>query len=187
MPPSLTGLALRPLFFHQQGAFPFLLPKTNTVDQLGEQLMKQVTLTPDGSGRIRFFEFTNLGRRKTNDFSGGEMIGNINDGNEIYAEEVPADEANFREDETLISVFHFFKEPARWHGIPFRFVVKPGEQFAQTKERLQARTGATDKEVAKWRFALILTETSGYKQPNYIEDCASPCPVRRPFAPFARR
>jgi ubiquitin carboxyl-terminal hydrolase 7 len=52
-----------------------------------------------------------------------------------------------------------------------------GEKFTQTRERLQARTGATDKEIAKWRFALILTETSGYKQPNYIEDSA--CPVSR--------
>lgn len=47
-----------------------------------------------------------------------------------------------------------------------------GEKFTQTRERLQARTGATDKEISKWRFALILTETSGYKQPNYIEDSA---------------
>lgn len=109
----------------EEGSFPFLLPKTNTVDQLGEQLLKHVTLSPEGSGRIRFFEFTNLGRRRPNDFSGSEMIGNINDANEIFAEEVPLEEINVHEDETLISVFHFFKEPARWHGIPFRFVVKP--------------------------------------------------------------
>jgi hypothetical protein len=30
-----------------------------------------------------------------------------------------------QEGETLISAFHFSKEPSRWHGIPFRFVVKP--------------------------------------------------------------
>lgn len=122
-----------PFSKHLQGSFPFLLPKTNTVDQLGEQLMKQVTLSPGGSGRIRFFEFTNIGRRKPNDFSGSEMIGNINDGNEIYAEEVPLDEVNLQEDETLISVFHFFKEPARWHGIPFRFVVKPVRPASPSK------------------------------------------------------
>jgi ubiquitin carboxyl-terminal hydrolase 7 len=69
-----------------QGQFPFLLPKTNTIDQVGDQLAKQITLSPDGTGRIRFFEISNLGRRKDADFSGSEMIGNVGDHVELYAE-----------------------------------------------------------------------------------------------------
>ncbi|KAL7416026.1 hypothetical protein BDY24DRAFT_406155 [Mrakia frigida] len=153
-----------------EGQFPFLLPKTNTIDNLGENLAKLVTLSPTGTGKIRFFEISNLGRRKQHDFSGSEMIGNIQETIDLYAEEVPLEEVNMGEDDTLISVFHFSKEPSRYHGIPFRFVVSPGEKFSETKKRLQARTGASDKDFAKYRFALILQDTSGYKQPNYIED-----------------
>lgn len=46
-----------------------------------------------------------------------------------------------------------------------------GEKFAETKKRLQARIGVTDKDFAKYRFALIQVAT--FKQPSYIEDGAS--------------
>jgi ubiquitin carboxyl-terminal hydrolase 7 len=95
-------------------------------------------------------------------------------------EEHYADEAD-----KVISVFHFSKEVQRTHGVPFKFVVKPvssrllkregnrlnpnqGERFADTKKRLQARIGASDKDFARFRFALIQAVT--FKQPSYIED-----------------
>jgi hypothetical protein len=57
------------------------------MDQLGEQhLAKDITLSPEGSRRIRFFEITNAGRRKDRDYGGSEMIGNLPEGVEIYAE-----------------------------------------------------------------------------------------------------
>jgi hypothetical protein len=43
-----------------------------------------------------------------------------------------------------------------------------GEKFADTKKRLQARIGVSDKDLAKYRFALIQVVT--FKQPSYIED-----------------
>jgi ubiquitin carboxyl-terminal hydrolase 7 len=43
-----------------------------------------------------------------------------------------------------------------------------GEKFADTKKRLQARIGVSDKDLAKYRFALI--QVSTFKQPSYIED-----------------
>lgn len=57
---------------------------------------------------------------------------------------------------------------SRTHGVPFRFVVKPGEKFVETKKRLQARIGVQDKDFLKYRFALIQVAT--FKQPSYIED-----------------
>lgn len=42
------------------------------------------------------------------------------------------------------------------------------EKFAETKKRLQIRIGASDKDIAKYRFALI--QISTFKQPTYIED-----------------
>lgn len=82
-------------------------------------------------------------------------------------------------------MFHFSKDLSRTHGVPFKFVVKrvcslriplerlansssKGEKFADTKKRLQARIGVTDKDILKYRFALI--QASTFKQPSYIED-----------------
>jgi len=42
------------------------------------------------------------------------------------------------------------------------------EKFAETKKRLQARIGVSDKDITKYRFALI--QISTFKQPTYIED-----------------
>jgi hypothetical protein len=38
----------------------------------------------------------------------------------------------------------------------------------ETKKRLQARIGVSDKDLVKYRFALI--QVSTFKQPSYIED-----------------
>jgi len=65
-------------------------------------------------------------------------------------------------------VFHFSKDLSRTHGVPFKFVVKRGEKFYDTKKRMQGRLGLSDKEFAKYRFALI--QVSTFKQPSYIED-----------------
>jgi ubiquitin carboxyl-terminal hydrolase 7 len=54
-------------------------------------------------------------------------------------------------------------------------VSSQGEKFSETKKRLQARIGVSDKDLAKYRFALI--QVSTFKQPSYIEDGAS-------FRPF---
>ena len=43
-----------------------------------------------------------------------------------------------------------------------------GEKFADTKKRLQARIGVSDKEFVRYRFALIQGPTS--KQLSYIKD-----------------
>ena len=45
-----------------------------------------------------------------------------------------------------------------------------GEKFTETKKRLQARIGVSDKELVKYKFALI--QVSTFKQPSYIEDGA---------------
>ncbi|KAI4527549.1 cysteine proteinase [Schizophyllum commune Loenen D] len=151
----------------EEASFPFLLPKTSAVHELAEHLAKQVTLTPTGTGKIRIFEISK-DYKTQREFTGSEMIGNIPDPVELYAEEIPRDELEASEDDKVIGVFHFSKDLSRTHGVPFRFVVKRGEKFADTKKRLQARIGVPDKEFAKYRFALI--QASTFKQPSYIED-----------------
>lgn len=99
------------------------------------------------------------------------MIGNIQEPTELFAEEVPLEEVNSNSEEgniKIINVFHFTKEAHRVHGVPFRFIVKKDEPFSETKKRLQARVGASDKDFAKYRFALCIS--SSYKQPAYLEE-----------------
>ena len=51
------------------------------------------------------------------------------------------EDANSAPGGRLAYCFHFEKEPSKSHGVPFVFLVKEGEVFADTKERLSKRTG----------------------------------------------
>lgn len=151
----------------EEASHSFLLPKTSSVHDLAENLAKLVTLTPAGTGKIRVFEISKDGKTQK-EFTGSEMIGNIPDPVDLYAEEIPREELEADDADKVIGVFHFSKEVSRTHGVPFKFVVKRGEKFADTKKRLQTRIGASDRDLAKYRFALI--QVSTFKQPSYIED-----------------
>ncbi|KAF8654190.1 hypothetical protein AX16_003719 [Volvariella volvacea WC 439] len=151
----------------EDATIPFLLPKTNNIHDLTEHLLKKVTLSPGGTGRVRIFEISKDGKQQK-EYTGSEMIGNIPDPADLYAEEIPREELEADDSDKVIGAFHFSKELTRTHGIPFKFVIKRGEKFADTKKRLQARLGVSDKEFAKYRFALI--QVSTFKQPSYIED-----------------
>lgn len=65
--------------------YPFLLPKTSSFNELGDQLAKTVKIQPGGTGRIRVFEIGNGGRTQR-ECSGAEMIGNLPEPTELYAE-----------------------------------------------------------------------------------------------------
>jgi len=69
----------------EEATHPFLLPKTSSVNDLSEHLSKLVTLTPTGTSRIRLFEITKDGKSQK-EFTGSEMIGNIPDPVELFAE-----------------------------------------------------------------------------------------------------
>ena len=69
----------------KEATLPFLLPKTSSVNDLTDHLSKLVILTPTGSQKIRLFEISKDGFYQK-EFSGTEMIGNIPDPAELYAE-----------------------------------------------------------------------------------------------------
>ena len=106
----------------EEATHSFLLPKTSNIHDLSEQLAKKVTLV--NNGKIRIFE-VHVSGKSQKEFTGGEMIGNIPDPVELFAEEIPREEAEAGEADKVINVFHFSKEVTRTHGVPFRFVVKP--------------------------------------------------------------
>ena len=123
----------------EEGIHPFLLPKTNMVHDLADNLAKEVKLSAGGTGKIRIFEISKDGKTQK-EFTGSEMIGNIPEPVELYAEascaykhldlflnrlqEVPQEELEADDSDKVIGVFHFSKELSRTHGVPFKFVVK---------------------------------------------------------------
>ncbi|KAJ6618506.1 hypothetical protein B0H10DRAFT_2375371 [Mycena sp. CBHHK59/15] len=149
----------------EEATHPSLLPKTSMVDDLAYHISKQVTLTATGSQKIRVFQISK-DRKTQKEFAGTEMIGNIPHVVELYAEEIPMEEIEADDVDKVIGVFYFAKDVSRTHGVPFKFVIKPGEKFTETKKRLQARIGASDKDMDEMCFTLI----QAFDQPLYIED-----------------
>jgi ubiquitin carboxyl-terminal hydrolase 7 len=84
----------------------------------------------------------------------------------VVAERIPEEELEIGSD--LIQAFHFQGEPAKSHGIPFRFKVIPGEVFSDTKKRLEKRTGMKGKNFEKIKFAVV--RRSSYSKPTYLTD-----------------
>ena len=70
----------------EESTHSFLLPKTSTVHELADHLAKQVKL-PENQARtkIRLFEVSKDGKTQK-EFTNSEMIGNIPDPVELYAE-----------------------------------------------------------------------------------------------------
>lgn len=63
----------------------FLLPKTSNINELGDQLSKMIKLSAEGSKKIRIFEIVANGKQQK-EFNGTEMIGNISESAELFAE-----------------------------------------------------------------------------------------------------
>ncbi|KAM0792135.1 hypothetical protein ACM66B_004835 [Microbotryomycetes sp. NB124-2] len=151
----------------EDGSHSFLLPKHTTVqDVVNDWLRKEVKLSPEGSGQIRIFEILRGCVQRV--LSGTDLVRDLPDAVELFAEEVPVDELQAEDNQRIVPVFHYNKEPTRTHGVPFRFVLLPGEKFADTKRRLQSRTGTSDKDLAKMRFSMI--QNSQYSKPSPLKD-----------------
>ncbi|KAI9271739.1 hypothetical protein BDA99DRAFT_433176 [Phascolomyces articulosus] len=77
-------------------------------------------------------------------------------GSSVYAEVIPDEEASMdTENDRLIEVVNYHKDPTRLHGAPFLFVAKKDELFSDTKKRLQQRLGINDKEWQKIKCGII--------------------------------
>lgn len=94
----------------------------------------------------------------------------INEYATLYAEKIPAEELKLDAEDRVICAFSFDREPNHAHGIPFKFVVKPGELFAETKKRLSARTQIKGKNFEKIKFAVV--PRTSFSSTKYLEDGA---------------
>ncbi|KAJ3051463.1 hypothetical protein HK097_007526 [Rhizophlyctis rosea] len=78
----------------------------------------------------------------------------IADGAQLFVEE-KQEEEQAGEADKWIGVFHYYRDPMKTHGVPFRFLVKEGEMFSETKKRLFPRMGLNDKDFGKVKFTVV--------------------------------
>ncbi|KAF9583319.1 hypothetical protein BGW38_009760, partial [Lunasporangiospora selenospora] len=133
--------------------------KTDTMNAVVDALLKsKLKLSPEGSHKLRIFAAYN--GKHVKDVSFQESISSLHEMLTIYVEEIPIEELEQGDDEYVMHCFHFQGDTARTHSIPFRAIIKNGEPFANTKDRIRARLGMNDKEFAKIKFV--------YYRPNGI-------------------
>jgi ubiquitin carboxyl-terminal hydrolase 7 len=133
-------------------------------------LSKKLSLDPTTSQLVRVYEAhaCKVYKELSEDF----VIVGISEYVTLYAEKIPEDELNATEEDRAIFSFHFDKEPTKPHGVPFKFVLKPGEVFKETRDRLSKRTGFKGKLLEKIKFAVV--SRNMYTKPRYLEDGMSP-------------
>jgi len=149
----------------EESTHDLLLPKASHVSEAIDALRAKLSL--EGSKQIRMYEVQQF--KIIRELVTSDLIAHVGDGGVmIYAEEVPLEEIRRSEEDKYIHVYHFSKEPSRAHGIPFKFLIKRDETFADTKKRLQARTGINDKDWAKVKFAFV--PASAYHKATSLDD-----------------
>ncbi|KAL8729800.1 MAG: hypothetical protein Q9166_004523 [cf. Caloplaca sp. 2 TL-2023] len=143
-----------------------LAPKNGIVHDLVAPIQKKVNLSEEATSKLRLYE--SHGCKITRELNFNAGLTSISDYSTLFAELIPEEEEYADEGDTAIYAFHFDKEISKTHGVPFKFVVKPGEIFKATKERISKRTGIKGKQFEKLKFAVA--QRSPYSRPTYLND-----------------
>ncbi|AEO63311.1 8c6c3997-ee0a-462a-991b-d5e8e1ac56d1 [Thermothielavioides terrestris] len=144
-----------------------LVPKNGQVEDLINCLIKKAKIpSEEEAGRIRIYEISN--HRFFRELDRSYPVISVNDYTTVIAERIPSEDAEVQDPNQFISVFQFHGEPSRAHGIPFRFLLKEGERFADTKKRLEKRTGLKGKSFEKIKFAVV--RRASFSRPQYLTD-----------------
>ena len=143
------------------------MPKSGQVDDLIDALIKKAKIpSEEEGGRLRVYEISN--HKFFRELERTYPVISINDYTTVIAERIPAEDVEVKDQNQFISVFQFHGEPSRAHGIPFRFLLKEGETFSETKKRLEKRTGLKGKSFEKIKFAVV--RRAQFSRPQYLAD-----------------
>lgn len=146
-----------------------LVPRQGIVNDLLNGIVRKLKLSDDVDiRRIRIVEVAagKIARQLPGDFN----VATIGEFTNLYAEVIPDEEINADDLDRDIYCYHFDKEPNKPHGVPFIFIVNPGELFRDTKERISKRTGIKGKLLQNIKFALVPKGPYAMKQVKYLED-----------------
>lgn len=98
--------------------------KNGTIATLLEEAKKQVELSENGSGQLRILEVS-CSKLLPGPWDSTPLENFNPTVTKVYRiEEIPKDEVDLAEDETLVPVAHFHKEAYSTFGIPFLFKIK---------------------------------------------------------------
>ncbi|KAI8055335.1 cysteine proteinase [Syncephalis plumigaleata] len=137
-----------------------------TVHDLVQALLDVVELTETGTGKVRMIQV--LDNKINECLSEDTPLERVQSNLAIVAEEIPEDEVELLEGETIISVVHFNKEASRTHGLPFVCRISATDTVGELRQRLFKRSGMSEKEFEKVRLALLGPFV--YTKPEYLED-----------------
>ncbi|KAH9909870.1 hypothetical protein F4778DRAFT_713206 [Xylariomycetidae sp. FL2044] len=141
-----------------------LVNKQGHVEDLIQALATKLGIPDEREGgRIRVYEINH--HKFFRELVPSYAVLGINDYVDVVAERVPDEELD-ADERDFIKVQQFQTEPSRAHGIPFRFLLKEGEPFSETKKRLEKRTGIKGKAFEKIKFAVLRR----YQKPQYLND-----------------
>ena len=150
------------------------MPKNGQVEDLIDCLAKKAKIpSEEEGGRMRVYEISN--HKFFRELERNYPVISINDYTTVIAERIPTEDAEIKDPSLFISVFQFHGEPSRAHGIPFRFLLKEGEKFSETKKRLEKRTGLKGKSFEKIKFAVV--RRAQFSRPQYLTDGKHGLPV----------
>ncbi|CAK4019050.1 ubiquitin carboxyl-terminal hydrolase 5 [Lecanosticta acicola] len=146
-----------------------LVHKQSQFDSVLEQMSKKLQLPQEIAEQIRFYEVHSNKVYKV--LPPSHSVVALNEFMTVYAERRPEEEKELDEakGDRHLYCFHFEKDPSKSHGVPFIFVMKEGEVFKETKERLSKRTGIKGKNLEKIKFAIIRGGQT-YSRPVWVED-----------------
>ncbi|EEP79053.1 conserved hypothetical protein [Uncinocarpus reesii 1704] len=150
----------------KEQTYEILIAKNGVASDLLAGLQKKANIDEETMRHVRLYEaYSGKFYRELNDsYSVAGITGYVS----LYAEKIPDEELNMQEGESRINAFNFDRDPQKPYGCPFKFVVKPGETFKDTKERLSKRTGIKGKQFEKIKFALV--SRGPYPKTLYLDD-----------------
>lgn len=111
-----------------QDVHEVLVSKAGTVADVYPALQKKAGLSDEGLQTLRFYE-AHAGRIYK-ELTRDDKVTSFNEYVSVYAEQIPSEELEADPSvDRAVYAFHFDKEPAKTHGVPFKFVIKPVNVF----------------------------------------------------------
>ncbi|KAI7858609.1 hypothetical protein BDC45DRAFT_498727 [Circinella umbellata] len=145
----------------QQSVMTVLVPRSGIASDMAEAILIKNKLENVTPKQIRIYEVVD-GKIATV-LSEDQKISGLGEkhGSTIYAEVIPPEEVSMDlENDRLLEVVSYHKDPTKLHSIPFLFVAKKDELISEMKKRLQQRLGINDKEWQKVKCGIIRQRSS---------------------------
>ena len=99
------------------------MAKNGSIGDLVAELKKKANLDDEVVKEIKVYSVQSGKIQK--ELPPSYPVSSVPDFTQLFAERTPEDEHTAEEGDRPINAFHFDKEPAKVHGWPFKFYIKP--------------------------------------------------------------